>query len=191
MKPNRSSLPNVAACAAAFAFAVPRALGAQATVSPVALAAAPDTVCASASYSRFNFWAGEWVVKDSSGDVIGTSAVTRDVGGCGLHEHWKAHNGQEIGESFSGYSPFDRKWHQMYVGSGGYIFVMSGAFDGEKLVMFTAPRPSMRDPKIEVVERWSWTPIDATHVRQRSEVSSDGGTTWKTQFNGLYERSSR
>jgi hypothetical protein len=41
---------------------------------------------------------------------------------------------------------------------------------------------------LEVVERWTWTPIDAAHIRQRAEISADGGVTWKTQFNGLYER---
>jgi hypothetical protein len=68
---------------------------------------------------------------------------------------------------------------------------MSGTFEGDELVLFTAPRPSMRDPKIEVVERWTWTPIDASHLRQRAEMSNDGGATWKTQFNGIYERKSR
>lgn len=191
MKTVRSSLPNAAAaCAAALAFALPLVLGAQTPATAVSRSTAADTVCTSASFSRFDFWAGDWVVKDSTGKVIGSNQVTRDVGGCGLHEHWKSASGQ-IGESFSAYSPFDRKWHQMYVGSGGYTFVMSGSFDGDRLVLFTAPRPSMRDPKVQVVERWTWTPIDGAHLRQRAEMSNDGGATWKTQFNGVYERASQ
>ena len=191
MNRTRSCLPNAAlSSAAALIIALPAVVGAQAAATPVARPAATDTVCASPAFSRFDFWAGDWVVRDSTGKVIGSNQVTRDVGGCGLHEHWRSQNG-EIGESFSAYSPFDRKWHQMYVGSGGYSFVMSGAFDGDRLVMFTAPRPSMRDPKIEVVERWTWTPIDASRLRQRAEMSNDGGATWKTQFNGVYERAAR
>ena len=186
----RACLPNgLASCAVALVIALPVTLDAQAAVSPVGRPTPADTVCASPNFSRFGFWAGDWVVKDSTGTVIGANQVTRDVGGCGLHEHWRSQTG-EIGESFSAYSPFDSKWHQMYVGSGGYTFVMSGAFDGEKLVLFTAPRPSMRDPKVQILERWTWTPIDASHLRQRAEMSNDGGVTWKTQFNGLYERAS-
>jgi len=44
---------------------------------------------------------------------------------------------------------------------------------------------------VQVIERWSWTPSDATHVRQRAEVSTDAGTSWKTIFNGIYERNPR
>jgi len=165
-------------------------LGAQsaATGAATAVAVVSDTICARPRFRQFDFWAGDWTVRDSSGNVIGSSRVTRDVGGCALHEHWTAAGGHGIGESFSGYVPNDGHWHQMYVGSGGYVFVMSGDFDGNRLVMFTPPRPSQRDPAVQVVERWTWTPIDATHVRQRAEVSTDGGTSWKTIFNGLYER---
>ncbi len=165
--------------------------GAQVTATPVARAAASDSVCARPNFSRFGYWAGDWVVRDTAGNVIGKNRVTREVGGCGLHEHWASSGGAGVGESFTAYSPNDQKWHQMYVGSGGYIFVMSGTFDGDKLVLFTAPRPSMRDPKIQVIERWTWTPIDSSHVRQHAELSTDGGATWKTQFDGRYERTSR
>jgi signal transduction histidine kinase len=163
-------------------------LGAQATAASASPAAVSDTICAKPDFRRFDFWVGDWVVRDTTGRVIGNSRVTRDVGGCALHEHWAAANGKGIGESFSGYVPNDGKWHQMYVGNGGYVFVMSGTFDGDRLVMFTPPRPSVRDPRLQVVERWTWTPVDASHVRQVAEVTTDGGSTWKTMFNGLYER---
>lgn len=189
-----SSLPNVSpvvrrlAAALAAIVVASGAAGAQTTAArPAAAVVVTDTICAQANFRRFDYWAGDWVVKDSAGKEIGTNRVTRDVNGCGLHEHW-ASKGTEIGESFTAYSPNDRKWHQMYVGSGGYIFVMSGTFDGDKLVLFTAPRPAMRDPKLTVVERWTWTPLDASHVRQRAEMTTDGGATWTTQFNGIYER---
>ena len=154
-------------------------------------AAAADTVCARPDFRRFDFWVGEWVVRDTAGNVIGRNQVTRDVGGCGLHEHWTAARNNEIGESFTAWAPGEGKWHQLYVGSGGYIVVMSGGFEGDRLVMFTAPRPSARDPKVQAVERWSWTPIDASHVRQHAEVSTDGGKVWRTTFDGRYERATR
>lgn len=169
------------------ASAIPAASHAQTTSTP---SAAPDTVCAKPAFRRFDYWVGDWVVKDSAGKVLGTNSVTRDVGGCGLHEHWVSENGS-IGESFTALSSNDGKWHQLYVGSGGYIVAMNGGFEGERLVMNVAPRPSARDPKMQVMERWTWTPMDATHVRQTAAVSSDGGTTWKTIFDGIYERAAR
>ena len=150
-----------------------------------------DTICAKPNFRRFDYWAGDWVVKDTAGKVIGSSRVTRAVGGCALHEHWTAAGGKGAGESFSGYVPNDGQWHQMYVGSGGYVFVMSGSFVGDTLVMFTPPRPSARDPKLEVVERWSWRPLPGSRVRQTAQATIDGGTTWRTIFDGMYERPGR
>ena len=164
------------------------ALGAQAAPAAAPAGAVTDTICAKPNFRRFDFWAGDWVVKDTAGRVIGSSHVTRDVGGCALHEHWAAAGGKGVGESFSGYVPNDGKWHQMYVGTGGYVFVMSGDFDGDKLVMFTPPRASARDPKLQVVERWSWTPMSDSRVRQTAQVTTDSGTTWRTIFDGIYER---
>ena len=170
--------------ACALAPALARAQGA----APAPAPAIADTVCAKPSFSRFDFWAGEWVVRDTLGNVIGHSSVTRDVGGCALHEHWRSAKGGGVGESFTAWSPFDGKWHQLYVGNGGYILSMTGGFEGDRLVMELAPRPSQRDPAVQIRERWSWTPIDASHVRQTAAISTDGGTTWKTQFDGVYER---
>ncbi len=164
------------------------AQGAAAAQAPAALAPVSDTVCARPAFRRFDFWAGDWVVKDTAGHVIGRSRVTRDVGGCALHEHWAAAQGHGVGESFSGYVPNDGQWHQLYVGTGGYVFVMSGTFSGDTLVMLTPPRPSARDPKLQVVERWTWTPIDSAHVRQTARATTDGGVTWRTLFDGIYER---
>jgi hypothetical protein len=187
-------MPNVPSDRRAIVIALATMLGgapltasSQAATAGAPAVASPDSVCALPSFRRFDYWAGDWVVSDSTGKTIGRNRVTRDVGGCALHEHW-ASAGGGIGESFTAYSPNDGKWHQLYVGSGGYNFVMSGSFDGDRLVLFTAPRPSSRDPKVQVIERWTWTPIDPTHVRQRAESSVDGGTTWRTIFNGIYGR---
>ena len=169
----------------------PGALAGQAAAGATALPAVSDTICAKPNFRRFDFWAGDWVVKDTAGNVIGSSHVTRDIGGCALHEHWAGAGGHGIGESFSGYVPNDGQWHQMYVGTGGYVFVMSGTFDGDKLVMFTPPRPSARDPKLQVVERWTWAPMAGSRVRQTAQATTDGGTTWRTLFDGIYERATR
>jgi hypothetical protein len=163
----------------------PRALAAQ---SPnVNVRDVSDTVCARPAFRRFDYWAGDWIVKDSTGKVIGNNRVTRDVGGCALHEHWSTSTG-EIGESFTTFAPLEGKWHQLYVGSGAYIISMSGNFDGDRLVLVTAPHASYRDPKVQVIERWTWTPIDSSRVRQTSAISRDGGATWIRQFDGFYER---
>ena len=159
---------------------------AQAAASPVSRSVT-DTICARPVFRQFDYWAGDWIVKDTTGKVIGRNSVTRDVGGCALHEHWSGGSG-EIGESFTTYSPTEKKWHQLYVGSGGYIISMSGNFEGDRLVLVTAPHAGYANPAIQVVERWTWTPVDPTHVRQTATLSRDGGATWIKQFDGTYEK---
>ena len=162
-----------------------------ASAGPLALraqdAAAADSVCAKPAFRRFDFWVGDWVVRDTTGKVIGHNTITRDVGGCAVHEHWTSASPKGgAGESLTAFSPFDRRWHQLYVGGGGYILSMSGDFEGDRLVMLVD-----RGAGATTIERWSWTPLDASRVRQTSAVSTDGGKTWKTQFDGVYERTAR
>jgi len=160
--------------------AAPAALRAQSAGAD----AVTDTVCAKPGFRRFDFWAGDWVVRDTTGKVLGHNRVTRDVGGCTLHEHWTSAAVQGgVGESFTARSPYDGRWHQLYIGSGGYILSMSGGFEGDRLIMLVD-----RGADAKVSERWTWTPLDGSRVRQTSAVSSDGGKTWKTEFDGIYER---
>ena len=175
--------------AAGFVALGSRALRAQSAIVPVTRDVS-DTVCARPVFRRFDYWAGDWIVKDSTGKVIGNNRVTRDVGGCALHEHWSTGTG-EIGESLTTYAPLESKWHQLYVGSGGYVISMSGTFEGDRLVLITAPHASYRDPKVQVIERWTWTPLDSSRLRQSSAISRDGGATWIKQFDGFYERIGR
>lgn len=96
-----------------------------------------------------------------------------------------------VGESFTAYSPFDRSGTSCTSGAAATFLSMSGGFEGDRLVMQLAPRRSARDTSVTVNERWTWTPVDARHVRRTSAVSTDGGKTWQTQFDGIYERTRR
>ncbi len=179
-----ASIVALAAALAAALVAAPAVARAQA--SPAAV----DTTCAKPAFRRFDFMAGEWVVKDTAGRVMGRNSLTRAVGGCALHEHWASTLG-ERGESFTVFAPLSGEWHQLYVGSGGFVLNMSGGFEGDRLVLTGAPHPSRRDPAAKVIDRWSWQPLDSTHVRQVGAVSLDGGATWRPQFVAVYERAAR
>ena len=149
-----------------------------------------DTACTNSALQRFGYWEGEWVVKDGRGTVIGTNSVTRALGGCAYHEHWASRKG-ELGESFTTYDRLDGTWHELYMGSGGYVLALRGAFVGDTLVLTTLPHPSASDHDVQVVERWKWEPLDNRRLRQTGAISSDGGVTWRTKFMELYERAAR
>jgi hypothetical protein len=52
----------------------------------------------------------------------------------------------------------------------------------------SGPQISRKDPTKTILNRITWTPIDANHVRQFWEISRDGGKTWASNFDGLYTR---
>ena len=49
--------------------------------------------CANGPYREFDFWAGEWVVKDASGEEAGRNSVSIEQGGCVLIERWSGADG--------------------------------------------------------------------------------------------------
>jgi len=45
--------------------------------------------CTATQHRQFDFWLGDWTVTDSTGtSTLGTNSITREEGGCLVHEHW-------------------------------------------------------------------------------------------------------
>ena len=80
--------------------------------SATSTGAAPQN-CEGPEHRQFDFWVGEWNVKDASdGSVAGINSVTRILGGCVLLESWRGASGME-GTSFNIYDRADGAWHQI------------------------------------------------------------------------------
>jgi len=54
--------------------------------------------CASAEHRQFDFWIGEWRVQTPDGALAGINRITREYGGCVVHEHYATGKGYS-GES--------------------------------------------------------------------------------------------
>lgn len=170
----------VIGCASALA-----ALAAAQAPSPAPAAAAG--ACAPAEYRQFDFWVGNWDVKDPSGQVVGTNRITREYDGCVVQEHWEARGPQkQIGSSFNTYFPAARRWHQTWVDStGGFLLLDGGMADGS--MVLSGDMPARRGTGM-VRHRIAFTPNENGTVRQLWEVSRDGGKTWSVSFDGTYVR---
>ena len=174
--PVRSSFCAFVACAAAACCA----LSVPANAAP---AAAP---CASAPHRQFDFWLGRWRVTDAATKKFdGTNDVTRELGGCVLQEHWKGAEGS-AGTSFNLYDTSRKRWHQTWVDAAGGILQLDGGMQNGSMVL-EGRRPGRRGTT--VIDRITWTPQADGSVRQLWKASRDGGTTWTTQFDGIYRRS--
>ncbi len=140
--------------------------------------------CSTSAYHQFNFWTGSWNVTDPDGKQAGTNHIDVILGGCALQEHWQGAGGGS-GTSLNIYDKRRGVWHQTWVDSGGGLLVIEGGWKDGAMVMSGTSTSRAGE---QVLNRITWTPKDADHVRQLWEVSLDGGRHWKTVFDGLYTR---
>jgi hypothetical protein len=143
-----------------------------------AQAAAPG--CDTAEHRQFDFWIGEWEVMTPDGKPAGRNAITAEMNGCVVHERWSGAGGMK-GESFNIWDRVSKRWHQTWVNDRGNLLLLDGSFQNGVMQMSGMSGP----PGQRVTNRITWS-RSPDGIRQLWEVSSDGGTTWKTAFDGRY-----
>lgn len=133
----------------------------------------------------FDFWIGRWEVRDPDGTLVGTDTIAKRDGGCSIVEHYEGAGGSS-GTSMSFYVPSRGEWRQVWTGSGGTLFDITGkVVDG-----------SMRmEGQVEYIEgnrvvafRGAWTQGADGRVRQRLEEFDLGAQTWIVWFDGFFRR---
>jgi hypothetical protein len=143
--------------------------------------------CSAPEYSQFDFWIGSWRVESgTSGKTAGHNTITKDHGGCVLHESYTTPTGYS-GESFNIYDRSRGVWHQTWVDSTGLLLQLEGHFSDGRIVLEGPGVDARGNP---LVHRITWNVIagDRDRVSQHWQTSTDGGTTWSTAFQGTYLR---
>lgn len=162
----------VLSVAAAIVLAIPGAAAAQ---------NAQQAPCSAPEYRHFDFWVGDWEVRNAAGNLAGTNSITPMLNGCVLHEQWSGSSGS-VGESFNIYDQSTGTWHQTWVDNGGLLLRLDGGLEGDSMVLrgeLQGRDGAMRQHRI------TWTPRDDGSVRQHWENSTDG-ESWNTLFDGTY-----
>ncbi len=137
-------------------------------------------------YRQFDFWIGEWEVKNPSDVVVGNSKIELTVGDCVILENWTGGSGY-TGISLNYYSIFDQKWHQKWIGSGGIPVEFVGEYNTERKSMdYTGKGIGANGEELEY--KFTFFHLNDDHIRQHWEQSSDAGETWVTIFDGHYRR---
>jgi hypothetical protein len=157
-----------------------------ATLLMVSMGVAAQTPkpCSAPEYRQFDFWVGNWDVFSPDGKLAGHNRIERIEGGCGLQENWTGAGGG-TGRSINTYLPADKRWHQFWLGSGGGVLNLAGAFDGQSL---TLRGTNTSAAGVVIQNRISFTPNPDGSVRQLWEISRDEGKTWSVSFDGKYVR---
>jgi hypothetical protein len=140
----------------------------------------PPAPCAAPEHRQFDFWLGDWDVRGPAGKVVGRNRITPLHNGCVLFESWTSSNGNVTGTSFNLYDAERKQWHQTWVDSSGSLLELDGGLQGSRMVLASAPGATMN--------RITWELLPDGRVRQLWESSTDRGATWKTAFDGYYER---
>ena len=131
----------------------------------------------------FDFWVGEWEVRTSGGELAGHNTITKRDGGCLIQENWRG-GGASTGTSVSFFQPSRGQWRQIWTGSNGTMFDISGGFvDGAMRMEGTIEYVY---PEQVVAFRGTWTRNADGVVRQRLEEFDLALGTWVLWFEGFY-----
>ena len=141
--------------------------------------------CTAPEHRQFDFWLGEWTVRDPAGKVVGENRIISLHKGCVLYESWTGAGGF-TGSSLNIYDAERRKWHQTWVDVSGALLLLDGEFRDGRMTLAGKSAPDAKG--IVTLQRITWTPLSDGRVRQLWESSKDAGATWTTAFDGYYTK---
>ena len=170
-----------------FAAVMPLSVAAQSAPAAGAAQRAPTPCVEAAERHRFDFWIGEWeVTAQQGGTRVGSSVIQSVSGGCALLENWTSARGGQ-GKSLNAYNPAVGQWQQYWIGQDGNpTEFRESSWSGPSIVFRAHAAATGTTPATE--QRLTFTPVDSVTVRQHGETSTDGGATWKTQYDFYYHR---
>jgi hypothetical protein len=142
--------------------------------------------CSASEHRQFDFWLGDWEVRDPAGKVVGRNRITTLHKGCVLFENWSGQGGV-TGSSFNIYDAERKVWHQTWVDNSGSLLELEGGFSDGRMVLVSAAPAAGTNPDAGM-NRITWQALPDGRVRQLWETSTDRGITWKTVFDGLYRK---
>ncbi len=138
---------------------------------------------ASPEFRQFDFWIGEWDVKNPQGVPSGSSSVQLILGQCIIFENWSGGGGTN-GKSFNIYDSNDKKWHQTWVDDKGtFTHYIGGLVDGKMVVVADTIISGKK-----TLAKMTFSKLPNGDVRQFGENSTDEGKTWVTAFDLIYSR---
>jgi hypothetical protein len=148
----------------------------------------PSLPCATAPFSAFDFWVGDWDVYPTGKDSqIARSKIEKLYAGCAIRENWMPLKGTG-GGSLNTIDPATGRWRQFWVDSsgGGAVEFVGGPVAGK--MVLTGFWRGVGGPGKDGIVRMTYTALDQSTVRQHGEVSTDQGLTWSTSFDFTYRR---
>jgi hypothetical protein len=143
-----------------------------------------------ARYRALEFWLGEWDVRPTGAPPNapgGVNIVTLEYENCVVMEHWNGQGGLS-GSSFNIFDASRNSWFQTWVDSSGGLHEYRGTLDATGNMMFIGETPGGPGQPARVPTKMSLLRLGPDSLRQFSEISVDGGTTWTLAYDLTYYR---
>jgi hypothetical protein len=150
-------------------------------------AQASPAPCEAVEFRQFDFWLGDWdVTSTSNGIPRGTSHISREMGGCVIWENWTSRGSGYFGKSYNTYNVNLHQWEQYWVDNGAGVIFFHGGLKDRVMDYWTddVPQPDGTTLRRHL-QFFNQTP---DQVRQFSQGSTDGGKTWKVEYDLTYTR---
>jgi hypothetical protein len=132
--------------------------------------------------AALDFWVGRWSVRSRDGEPAGVDVVEQAAGGRAVLEHWQDVHGNE-GRGFFYFDPVAQNWKQ--------VWVMAGVVKLKELTVIEDRRARFEGQAFDknrfLSDRTTLTGLADGTVAQLIEHSRDGGITWQTSFDAVYE----
>jgi len=158
------------------------AVCAQASVQPTA----PST-CGTAEFHQFDFWLGDWdVTSTANGVPRGSSHISREMGGCVIWENWTSLGSGYFGKSYNTFNLNLKRWEQYWVDNGAGVIFFYGSLKGGVMDYWTDDVPQPDGRKLR--RHLQFFNLSPEKVRQFSQGSTDGGKSWKVEYDLTYTR---
>lgn len=139
------------------------------------------------AFRQFDFWLGEWDAFAPNGNKAGDSKIEILLDSCVILENWTSTQQGYKGKSFNTFNTINGKWQQTWVdNAGSVVYYSEGQFKDGKMILDTK-NEKQTDGTMKIL-RMTYTKLSDDKVRQFGESSTDGGQTWKTDFDLEYRR---
>lgn len=133
-------------------------------------------------FRQFDFWIGEWDVKNPQGVTVGSSSIQLILNQCIIFENWTSPISS--GKSFNVFNSSDNKWHQAWVDDKGTFTQYVGELKDGKIVLVAENIAGGK----KTLMKMTFSQLPGGDVRQFGENSADEGKTWTTAFDLTYTR---
>ena len=148
-------------------------------------AQAPPKPCTGAECSQFDFWVGEWDLTYND-TIHATNRITKEMGGCLIHEHFDDPAHSYKGESWSMYNPKTKLWQQTWVDDQGEYITLTGTISDNKMTLQT--EPAVQPDGTKKQSRMVFYKITPNSFVWDWESTTDDGKTWKNNWRIHYKR---